>query len=84
MQPVFDRKVLMRCMTVYGVPESCDSSVGTGTTIPVRRPQNRGSIYAEARDVSLLQNVQTVCEALPGSYLMVITGSYSEGKAAGA
>lgn len=71
-------------MTVFGSHDSRDSSVGTGTTTLVRRPQNRGSIYAQARDVSLLQSIQNVCEARPDSYSMVITGSYSKGKAAGA
>jgi len=54
MQPVFHRKVVMRRMTVYGSHGSRDSSVGTGITILVGRQQNRGSIYAQAREFSLL------------------------------
>jgi len=84
MRPVVDRNVVMRRMTVNGSHGSRGSSSGTGTTILVIRPQNRGSIYVQTRDVSPLQSVQTVSEALPHSYSTVITGSYSEGKEAGA
>jgi hypothetical protein len=83
-QPVVDRNIVMRRMTVYGSHGSRGSSVGAGTTLLARRPQNRGSICSQARDISLLQSIQTVSEALPNSYSMVITGSYSEGKEAGA
>jgi hypothetical protein len=67
-RPVVDRNVVMRRITVNGSNSSRGSSIGTGTTTLVRRPQNRGSIYAQARDVSLLQSVQNVCEALPDLY----------------
>ena len=83
MGPVVDRNVVIRRMTLNGSHGSRGSSVGTGTTILVRRPQNHGSIYAQTRHVSLLQSVQTVREALPDSYSTVITGSYSKGKATG-
>jgi hypothetical protein len=83
MRPIVERKVVTRRMTVYGSNGRRGSSVGTGTTILARRPQNRGSIYAQTRDISLLQRVQTVCEPLPDSYSTVITDSYSERKAAG-
>ena len=60
LQPVLGRKVVIRRMAVCGSHGSRDSSVGTGTITLVGRPQNRGSIYAKARDVSLLQSVQNV------------------------
>jgi len=84
MRPVVDRNVVMLRMSVYGSHGSHGSPVGTGTTLLARGPQNRGSLYAEARDVSLLQSIRTVSEALPDSYSVVITGSYSEGKEVGA
>jgi hypothetical protein len=84
MRSVVDRKVVIRRKTVYGSHDGRGSSVGTETTILVRRSQNRYLISAQARDVSLLQSVQTACEALPDSYSTVITGSYNDGKAAGA
>jgi hypothetical protein len=67
--------LILRILSSYSkVLRSCDSSVGTETSLYAGRPENWGSIPGRGKVLSLLYNARAVSGAHLASYTMGIGG----------